>query len=172
MAEIVQDGDAILRKVAEPVPLKDVGSSRLLRIIKEMEVALAKEEHGVALAAPQIGISLRLFIVSARIFKDNSVTMEEGAPIPKQDLVFINPEIVRTSRKRHKLSEGCLSVRGIFGTTDRHEKVTIRAYDREGKKFVWNGTGLMAQIFEHETDHLAGILFIDHAKNLTGESAE
>ena len=169
MAEIVQEGDPVLRKVAAPVPSKDIGSTRLLRIIKEMKVALAKEEHGVALAAPQIGVSLRLFIISKKVFADKHADVEKGTPPPKDDLVFINPEFVRRSRKLHKLSEGCLSVRGIFGNTHRHDKVSVRAYNESGERFVWNGTGLIAQIFEHETDHLNGTLFIDHAEDLTGE---
>ncbi len=171
MAEIVQEGDQVLRKHAQPVPTQDIGSSRMMRIIDEMKVALAKEEHGVALAAPQIGVSLRLFIVSKKIFGDKHVEMEKGMEVPQDDLVFVNPEILRGSRKQSKLSEGCLSVRGIFGMTQRKDKVTIRAYDEHGARFVWNGSGLMAQIFQHETDHLDGILFIDHATDLTGEGS-
>lgn len=169
MAEIVQEGDAVLRKQALMVPQKDIGSTRLLRIIKEMSQALSKEPSGVALAAPQIGVSLRLFIVSAKVFTRDGVVVEDGT-LPTEDLVFINPERVRTSRKIEAVSEGCLSVRGIFGTTMRHAKVSVRAYDRAGKRFVWNGSGLIAQIFEHEMDHLDGILFIDHARELAGES--
>jgi peptide deformylase len=102
------------------------------------------------------------------VFTRDGVEMEAGLT-PTQDLVFINPELVRASKKVSKLSEGCLSVRGIFGMTKRNEKVSIRAYDREGKRFVWNGTGLIAQIFQHEMDHLEGILFTDHATEVTGD---
>lgn len=170
MAEIVQDGDAVLRKVAQSVPEKDIGSSRLSRIIREMKEALAKEEHGVAIAAPQIGVSMRLFVVSKKVFRDEHVRVEEKTDMPQDDLVFINPEFVRRSKRTHKTSEGCLSVRGIFGTTVRHDKASIRAYDETGKRIVWNGSGLMAQIFEHEMEHLEGILFTDHAADLTGEA--
>lgn len=169
MAEIVQEGDPVLRKVAQPVPLKDIGTPRLNRIIKEMKEALAKEEHGVALAAPQIGVSLRLFIIAKKVFDDKHADMEDGTGAPKDDLVFINPEFVRKSRKTARLSEGCLSVRGVFGMARRHDKASVRAYNERGERFVWNGTGLVAQIFEHETDHLDGVLFIDHAEELTGE---
>jgi peptide deformylase len=169
MAEIVQEGDPVLRKVAQPVPLKDIGSARLMRIIKDMQEALAKEEHGVALAAPQIGVSLRLFIIAKRVFNEKHADIEDGTEAPKDDLVFINPEFVRRSRKTSKMSEGCLSVRGIFGMARRHDKASIRAYNEKGERFVWNGSGLVAQIFQHETDHLNGTLFIDHAEELTGE---
>lgn len=171
MAEIVQDGDPVLRKVAQEISQKDIGSSRLSRIIADMKQALDREEHGVAIAAPQIGVSLRLFVVSRKVFRDEHVRMEEQVELPKDDLVFINPEFVRKSRRSHKTSEGCLSVRGIFGTTSRHDKASIRAYDERGARFVWNASGLMAQIFEHEMEHLEGILFIDHATDLTGDPA-
>lgn len=170
MAEIVQDGDPVLRKIAQEVPKKDIGSSRLARIVADMKAALDKEEHGVAIAAPQIGVSLRIFVVSRKVFHESQVRMEEQVELPKDDLVFINPEFVRKSRRSHKTSEGCLSVRGIFGTTVRHDKASIKAYDEHGARFVWNGSGLMAQIFEHEMEHLDGTLFIDHATDLTGEA--
>jgi peptide deformylase len=64
------------------------------------------------------------------------------------------------------MDEGCLSVRGVYGTTKRHERVTLSAFDTDGKKFQRSAGGLMAQIFEHEIDHLNGILFIDHAERL------
>lgn len=170
MAEIVQDGDKVLRKIAQHVPAKDIGSSRLNRIIAEMKEALAKEEHGVAIAAPQIGISMRIFVVSKKVFGESQVRVEEHTEMPQDDLVFINPDFVRKSKRTHKTSEGCLSVRGIFGTTVRHDKTSIRASDEKGGRFVWNGSGLMAQIFQHEMDHLEGILFTDHATELTGDA--
>ena len=64
------------------------------------------------------------------------------------------------------MDEGCLSVRGVYGTTKRHERVTVRARNQDGTKFERGGGGIMAQIFEHEIDHLNGILFIDHAEHL------
>lgn len=81
-------------------------------------------------------------------------------------MVFINPEITKLSRKKIWVPEGCLSVRWLYGETSRADKATIRAYDEHGKLFTRGGSGLMAQIFQHETDHLNGILFIDHARNV------
>jgi peptide deformylase len=83
---------------------------------------------------------------------------------------YINPEIMKTSRKRVQADEGCLSVRGIYGNTTRHERVTIKAQKPDGTHFERGSGGLMAQIFEHEIDHLNGILFIDHAENLVQPS--
>jgi peptide deformylase len=168
MKEIVQDGAKVLRSVAEPVPEEFFGTQELAHIIADMKEALDPELEGVALAAPQIAIPYRIFIVR----KDRTVTlppMEEGenraSPPPEND-VYINPEVIKTSRKRAKVDEGCLSVRGIYGTAMRHERVTIRARSVDGSRFERGTGGLMAQIFEHEIDHLNGILFIDHAEHL------
>jgi peptide deformylase len=174
MQEIVQDGAPILRNIAPPVPEELFGSPELAKIIQDMKNALDPEIEGVALAAPQIGIPYRIFIVR----KDRTVTpppLGEGGtpPLPTPEYeVYINPEIKKTSRKRAKLDEGCLSVRGIYGTTNRHERVTICARGVDGSKTERGGGGLMAQIFEHEIDHLNGILFIDHAEHLIKISHE
>ncbi|MFA6000113.1 MAG: peptide deformylase, partial [Candidatus Paceibacterota bacterium] len=86
-----------------------------------------------------------------------------------KDLVFINPKISKMSKDKEWLMEGCLSVRPLYGKTWRSKKATITAYDENGKKFVRGASGLLAQIFQHETDHLNGILFIDHAKEVREE---
>lgn len=174
MKEIVQDGAEILREIAKPVPEELFDSAKLVRVIESMRNALDPELEGVALAAPQIGISYRIFIVR----KDRTLPpplpqkstgeglpAERKAPTPEVE-VYINPEIVKTSRKRSLSDEGCLSVRRVYGTTSRHERITIRARREDGTRFERGAGGLMAQIFEHEIDHLNGILFIDHAKHL------
>ncbi len=169
MKAIVQEKAAILRKKAEPVPEKMFGTEKLSSIIADMAEALDKELDGVALAAPQIAVPYRIFIVR----KDRTLPLP---PMPSEEKrlpqrtpeveVYINPEIVKTSRKRQKADEGCLSVRGMYGTTKRHERVTVRAEREDGSRFTRGAGGLLAQIFEHEVDHLNGILFIDHAENL------
>lgn len=169
MNDIVQDGAPVLRDIAKPLPEELFGSGKLTRIISDMEKALDAEIEGVALAGPQMDIPYRMFIVR----KDRTLPaaqVPEGTPIPPPPPaevdVYINPEIVKTSRKRAKVDEGCLSVRGVYGTTKRHERVTIRARREDGTLFERGGGGIMAQIFEHEIDHLNGILFIDHAEHL------
>jgi peptide deformylase len=164
MGNIIQEGTPLLRQTAKPLPKTLFSSRKLADIIDDMTKALDKEPDGVALAAPQISVSYRLFIVR----KDRTLPLpKEGAPLPPADVqVFINPEIVKTSRKRIERDEGCLSVRGKYGTTKRHERVTISAFRPDGTKFERGAGGLMAQIFEHEIDHLNGILFIDHAEHL------
>jgi len=168
MKEIVQDGAQVLRDVAKPVPEDLFGTPELARIIEDMKNALDPELEGVALAAPQIAIPYRIFIIRKDRTIPPSPIQESPAhesPAPVNE-VYINPEIVKTSRRRAKMDEGCLSVRGIYGTAMRHERVTIRARNADGSRFERGGGGLMAQIFEHEIDHLNGILFIDHAEHL------
>ena len=163
--KIVQKGNPVLRAIAHEVPKKEFGSLKLSRLISQMTKALASEEYGVALAAPQIGLSLRIFIVSPKVFaREDEETKKPAASEPP--LVFINPEIVRLSRSKKLLHEGCLSVMGVYGWIERHEKATVKARDMQGKLFTYHGSGLLAEIFQHETDHLNGILFIDKVQRL------
>ncbi len=161
---ILQVGHPVLRAHAKPIPRKDFGSAKLKRLIADMSAALKREEHGVALAAPQIGASVRLFIVSPKVLMRGK--KEEGEKVTLRDLVFINPEIVRRSRVKKELHEGCLSVTGIYGWIRRPDKVTVKAFGVDGKPFTYHGSGLMAEIFEHEIDHLDGTLFIDKVERL------
>ncbi len=160
---IVQTGNPVLRQVAKPVAKKDIGGKKLVALINKMKKALEGEKYGVALAAPQLGESLRLFVVAGRVFVPEDAP--EDAPAPPH-MVFINPELVRTSRKKAEVSEGCLSVRGKYGAVERFEKATVKALDEDGRAFVRHGSGLLAQIFQHELDHLEGILFTDKATKL------
>ena len=182
---IVQKEDPILREKAEPVNPKDFSSPRLKKILGDMVTAMEKELDGVAIAAPQIGIPLRIFIVSHRAFEyaddegdeDNrnepdSLHTHDSPKIKRSNMVFINPVIIKLSRKKVWMPEGCLSVRWLYGEVSRAEKATVRAFDENGKVFTWGGSGLLAQIFQHETDHLNGTLFIDSARNVEKITAE
>lgn len=162
MIPIVQDGHPALRAQAEAVPLKEITSDRIMKVIDSMKKALATQSDGVAIAAPQIGESLRIFVVSGHVLKlaDESYTGDET------DMVFINPEIVKLSRDKNEVEEGCLSVRWKYGKILRSSKATLRAYDENGKSFERGASGLLAQVFQHETDHLNGILFIDNAYDI------
>lgn len=182
MAAILQKDAPVLRVHAEAVNSKDFGSPRLKKIIAQMIAALEKEEDGVAIAAPQIGIPLRIFVVSHRAFefaeqegdspleeispKNTSAQSEKNIPLKHANMVFINPVITKLSRKKHWVPEGCLSVRWLYGEVSRAEKATVRGYDEHGKSFTRGGSGLLAQVFQHETDHLNGELFIDKARNV------
>ncbi len=163
MTSIVQSGDEGLRTKATPVPEDMFGSPLLAQYIKEMAESLDAEKDGVALAAPQISIPYRIFIARP----DRLLPPEEGKgqPVPEV-IVFINPEITRSSKRRLEVDEGCLSVRSIYGKTMRHERATVCARTVDGSAFQRGGGGIMAQIYQHEIDHLDGILFTDHATDL------
>ncbi len=176
MKKILQKDEPVLRKVAEEVNLSEISTPKIKKILKEMSASLKSQSDGVAIAAPQIGYSLRIFVVAGKVFKEEFLNekesteeiQEKNEEVPP-DLVFINPKISRLSRQKEWVPEGCLSVRPIYGKTYRSLKATVTAYDENGKKFTRGGSGLLAQIFQHETDHLNGILFIDHAKDLKEE---
>jgi peptide deformylase len=172
--KIVQKNDKVLRKNAKDIPASEIKTPKIKKILKEMSLALKSQSDGVAIAAPQIGYSLSIFIVLGKIFHKDFVKKEkEFEKIPKKeipkDLVFINPKIVKLSREKEWVPEGCLSTRWLYGKTFRSKKATIMAYDENGKKFQRGASGLLAQIFQHETDHLNGMLFIDHAKDIREE---
>ncbi len=171
MVKILQKEEKVLREIAKEVSKADIGKPKIKKILSDMSKALKSQGDGVAIAAPQIGISLRIFVISGKIFSPH---FKRGEGIPKgekapPDLVFINPKISKLSREKAWVPEGCLSVRPIYGKTHRSLKATVEALDENGKKFTRGGSGLLAQIFQHETDHLNGILFIDHAKDLKEE---
>jgi peptide deformylase len=161
MREILQIGEKILQEEAGKVPVSDISSSEVPKIIKEMVKVLSDEEDGVAIAAPQIGYSKRIFVVSPKVFKS-----AEDENTSDQNLVYINPKITSLSREKELMNEGCLSVRWKYGKVKRSKKVSVEAYDENGKKFKRGASGLLAQIFQHEIDHLDGILFVDKAKDL------
>ena len=181
MEKIVQQKEKVLRLQAKEVRIMDIKTKKIQDILKAMSRALKSQNDGVAIAAPQIGHSLRIFVVSGKIFaKDFGKSPEEkllnennivgGEKKEKiKDMVFINPKISKLSREKEWLPEGCLSVRWLYGKALRSKKATITAYDEKGKKFARGASGLLAQIFQHETDHLNGILFIDHAKDIKEE---
>jgi peptide deformylase len=181
MKKILQQREKVLRKIAEEVRVVDIKTKKIQSVLKEMSLALKSQDDGVAIAAPQIGVPLRIFVVSGKIFaKDFGKRREDrllkkNIPTPSlpqtleevyKDLVFINPKILKLSKEKEWVPEGCLSVRWLYGNTFRSKKATITAYDENGKKFQRGASGLLAQIFQHETEHLNGILFIDHAKDI------
>lgn len=158
--KIVQEEEKVLHQEAKAVLLSEIKKPKIRKIIEGMILALAEQKDGVGLAAPQIGVPLRIFIVSGNV-------LSSGKP-----LICINPQIIKRSKETKWLQEGCLSVRWTYGEVKRHARVTIEAYDENGEKFMRGASGLLAHIFQHEVDHLDGILFIDKAKNTEELSEE
>lgn len=159
MIDIIQsnnDEENVLRKKAAAVAMSDIESTHIQNVITNMKAAMNSQDDAVAIAAPQIGVSLRIFVVAKRVFE---ATDKECST----DMVCINPAITKRSRKKIQADEGCLSVRPLYGFVERAEKVTVEALDEHGKKCIYGASGLLAQIFQHEIDHLDGILFTDKA---------
>ena len=160
--EIVQDGHPALRTEAKEVPVEEIQKEEIQSLIRDMHDSLATQRDGVALAAPQIGVEKRIFVVAPFIFEQPE----------KEKLVYINPHIVSIGKHASWKHEGCLSCRWKVGEVKRHEEVEIEAYDEHGKKFRVRADGLLAHIFQHETDHFKGVLFLDKARNLRDMTEE
>lgn len=165
MTTIVQKGDPALRVIASEIQPAEITSTAIQSIIKNMIEALDSQEDGVAIAAPQIGETVRIFVVSGKIFHPQYPDIPKDDKIPPH-LVCINPKITKLSKTKKWVPEGCLSVRWLYGNVERSTKAEIRAYNEKGQVFTRGGSGLLAQIFQHETDHLDGVLFIDKAEDL------
>jgi peptide deformylase len=168
MTDIVQRDHPVLRKVATDVSIAKIGSPEIKKILADMKTALDSQNDGIAIAAPQINVPLRIFIVSGSLLKEADATYTGDG----SDLIFINPSITKLSREKDLVEEGCLSVRWMYGKVPRSIKATLRAYNEKGEKVERGASGLLAQIFQHEVDHLDGILFTDKADELWEMSEE
>ncbi|MEG6615236.1 peptide deformylase [Peptococcaceae bacterium 1198_IL3148] len=146
--EVVKNGDPILREKAATVPKITPNIIKLLDNMRDTMYA----SKGVGLAAPQIGISKRVVVVD----------IGEGL------IELINPEIIEGSGVETDY-EGCLSIPGIIGEVSRASAVIVKALNRDGQEVQYKAKGYLARAFQHEIDHLEGILFIDKAKNIRKE---
>lgn len=158
---IVVKGAPVLHKKTLEIPAELFGTAKLRDMISRMSASLRQTEHGVAIAANQIGLPYRIFVVRGFVM-DGKDRSDEDA-----DRAFINPTITKLARQKDLLEEACLSVPGYHGIIKRALKATVRAYDEEGIRFERGASGLLAQIFQHECDHLEGILYIDKAEKVT-----
>jgi len=137
--------DTVLRRKAKRVSSID---KSIQRLIDDM-VETMQQANGVGLAAPQVGVSLRVIVLQ----------MPEEKP-----MAIINPEMVKRLGER-EVTEGCLSIPGYFGEIKRSDSVIVKGRDRQGKAIRIRATGLMAEALEHEIDHLNGILYIHHLES-------
>lgn len=160
MAKLVPENHPVLHAIAEEITQEDFDSGMVQKLIKSMKDALHEYSVdgfiAVAIAAPQIGVSKRLFLV-----EDQS---KDRDSLPS--LVAINPKIVKTSKRTHIVGEGCLSVPDKYGEVRRYVNVTLRALDENGQPYERGAGGLLAQIIQHENNHLDGILFTDIAEKV------
>jgi peptide deformylase len=157
--EILTEGHPTLRKVAKKVDPAEIADPLFQQLLDDM-FATMYDAPGIGLAAPQIGISKRIFTVDLQD--------EEDGHGP---LVVINPKFTLTEGEIEAI-EGCLSVPGMVGDMTRFERVVCTGLDRNGKKITLEGEGLFARCLQHEIDHLDGVLYIDKAKNVRAAKTE
>ncbi|MCR4312544.1 MAG: peptide deformylase [Candidatus Uhrbacteria bacterium] len=150
---VLHDPNPELRIVSQPVAAERILSTDMPKLIKDL-LETMEEENGVGIAAPQIGVHERIIIAET-----------DDGPRP-----FFNPEITERSFKMVESEEGCLSVPGKWGFVKRHRSVTVTAKDDKNEDVVIKAEGLLAIIFQHEIDHLDGILFIDRAEKMSKAS--
>jgi len=143
--------DDVLRQEAQPV---DVFDENLQELINDM-IETMRAAPGVGLAAPQVGVSKRVIVVE--------FGSEDDETIPAQVYVLVNPETVQQSKESVIGIEGCLSVPGFAGEVSRAQVVTVTGQDQHGKKVKIRAQGWLARIFQHEIDHINGILYTDRA---------
>lgn len=160
--QIVSYPSPVLRKKASPVP--EVTDE--VRAVARRMIELMHQAEGIGLAAPQVGLSWRMFVVHVPEGDERSAS---GDPISatKSPTVYINPTLTGLIGKLITHEEGCLSLPDIRGDVLRPEVATIRAIGLDGKEFTQNGAGLLARCWQHENDHLDGVLIIDRMTPLS-----
>jgi peptide deformylase len=141
--------DPVLRKKARKV----TQFNEELRILVEDMAETMREAKGVGLAAPQVGILERVIVVETPV--------EDDDPGSGRFYAVVNPEIIRASTEQVDGIEGCLSIPGYVGEVTRHESVTVKGQDLRGRSIRIKAQGYLARVFQHEVDHLVGVLFID-----------
>jgi peptide deformylase len=160
LREIIFLPEPILRRKAKPITKFD----RELQTLIDDMIETMREAPGVGLAAPQVNIPQQLAVIEYAEGEDEGEEESEDAPPkPKKLYVIINPEIVKTSEEKVLGVEGCLSIPGLQGEVERHEAIQVKGLNRYGKPQKLKVDGWMARIFQHEIDHLNGVLFTDRA---------
>lgn len=157
MAKLVPSNHPALHTIAEEVTSEDFQDGTVAKIVKNLRKAIKTYDvdgyAAVAIAAPQIGVSKRIFLIEDQSDRDDKLP----------NIVAINPRFSKVSKKMQEMGEGCLSIPDTYGIVARHKNVTLEALDETGQPFSRGAGGLLSQIMQHEYDHLDGILFPDRA---------
>jgi peptide deformylase len=164
--EIVQAGNPILRQRARPLSVAEIRSREIQKLIDSMRTCM-HEAPGVGLAAPQLGLALRLVVIEDReeYHKDVSEALlreRERSPVPFH--VLVNPAIEEMGDEKAEFFEGCLSLSGFSALVARARAVRVSCLDEHGKHRVIEASGWYARILQHEIDHLHGTLYIDRMR--------
>lgn len=157
--QVVQDPNPVLHKKTQHITnFKD---SSLKELISDMKNTLRKQ-NGLGLAAPQIGISLNIFVIPKNYAPSvRTVWAPSSFLKPLRPTVFINAKITHLGKDKEKIKEGCLSVKDTYHPISRSYEVKLQAQNENGVRFKVEARGLLARIFQHEVDHLNGMLFLD-----------
>lgn len=156
-------GDPVLKKEAVDI---DENYPNLQELLDNMFETMYNA-YGVGLAAPQIGLSIRLFIVDASPFaEDDDLTKEEQEELQEFKKVFINARMIEETGEEWAFNEGCLSIPDVREDVNRNEKIRIEYYDENFEKHIEEFEGLAARVIQHEYDHIDGILFTDKLSSL------
>jgi len=158
LRRIVTLPDPVLKRKAHPVNKFD----KTLHTLLDDMVETMRDAPGVGLAAPQIGLSERIIVIEY-FERDEQEEIEDA---PRKVWAVINPEIVKVSEEKLIGVEGCLSIPGLVGEVERHAEVQVKGLNRHGKSMKIKARGWLARIFQHEIDHLNGILFTERATRL------
>jgi peptide deformylase len=153
--EIILIGHPVLRAKAKKIRTVD---DEVRELASDM-VETMRAAHGIGLAAPQVNVSKQLIVVELpKEYKDVE-------PLSGKPLVFVNPEIIKSSKEEVAGDEGCLSIPGYVGEVWRSKWIVVRAQDLKGKQFRLKARDLLARVIQHEIDHLHGVLFIDRVES-------
>jgi peptide deformylase len=157
-------GNPILRTITQQLTVEDILSDKIQTLIDDMRYTLVQKSYGVGLAAPQVNVGVALSVIGIK------PTPNRPDLIPF-DTVLINPKVIQTYGKRKQMWEGCIScgVKNdtLFGKVPRFESIKLSWLDERGKRRQEILDGFVAHVAQHETDHLNGILFVDHVKDTT-----
>jgi peptide deformylase len=157
-------GDPVLREAARSVTSEELAGEEVQRLIDDM-IETMRAANGAGLAAPQVGVPLRIAVVEVR---EGNPRYPYKPPIPLT--VIINPELTPLDDATFATNEGCLSMPNVRGDLERFENVEVRYLDRDGASHAETRRGLTAGTFQHEVDHLDGILFVDRMVDLSSLS--
>ncbi|KAJ4828435.1 Peptide deformylase 1A, chloroplastic/mitochondrial [Turnera subulata] len=174
LPDTVKAGDPVLHEPAQEVDPKDIGSDKIEKIIDDM-VKVMRKAPGVGLAAPQIGVPLRIIVLEDT---EEYISYAPKGVIKAQDrrpfdlLVILNPKLKKRSDRTALFFEGCLSVDGFRAVVERYLDVEVTGLDRDGKPIKVNASGWQARILQHECDHLDGTLYVDKMVPRTFRTAD
>lgn len=157
--KVARLGHPVLRKVAQPVPPREIGGSEVQRLIRDM-IETMREYEGVGLAATQVHQTVQVLVVEAMNNPENP--KEKASPLT----VLINPVITVVSENQEEGWEGCLSIPDLRGLVPRYQEIKVEAFDPSGKKIQIQAKDFFARVIQHEFDHLIGKVFLDRMRNL------